>query len=242
MIPKNHPRRESLLRREKLIGGYREGLVCESGLIAQGRGEAFDYLIGERTRGPARRAVRAAAAALLLAKHPVISVNGNAAALAAEDIAELAKELGCDVEVNLFYRTQNRVERIAAHLRKAGVNKVLGVHDADARIPELQSERRKVSRKGIYSADCVLIPLEDGDRCEALVRMGKRTIAIDLNPLSRTARTAHITIVDELTRTLPLLIKEVRTLKDKDRAYLSSILKRYNNRKVLEESRKLVNL
>jgi 4-phosphopantoate--beta-alanine ligase len=33
--------------------------------------------------------------------------------------------------------------------------------------------------------------------------MGKVVIAIDLNPLSRTARTATITIVDELTRALP---------------------------------------
>jgi 4-phosphopantoate--beta-alanine ligase len=242
MIPKNHPRRESLLKREKLMEGYRKGIVCESGLIAQGRGEAFDYLLGERTRRPAREAIKAAAAALLLAERPVISVNGNAAALAAESIAELAKELNCKVEVNLFYRTQERAERIGEHLRKAGVGEVLGVKDAYARIPELFSERRKVSIEGIYSADCVLIPLEDGDRCEALVRMGKRTIAIDLNPLSRTARKAHITIVDELTRALPLLLKKVRTLKNKDKAYLNSILKKYDNRKVLEESRSLVNL
>jgi len=242
MIPRNHPRRKSLLTREKLIEGYKRGVVCETGLIAHGRGEAFDYLLGERTREPARGAIRAAAAALLLAKHPVISVNGNTAALAAEKIAELAEELGCRVEVNLFYRTQRRVERIAAQLKKAGVAEVLGVHDATAKIPELHSERRKVSREGIHKADCVLIPLEDGDRCEALVRTGKRVIAIDLNPLSRTARKAHITIVDELTRAVPLLIKEVRKLKKRDRARLRAILNAYDNRKVLEESRKLINL
>ncbi len=44
---------------------------------------------------------------------------------------------------------------------------------------------------------------------EALVNLGKKVIAIDLNPLSRTARTAHVTIVDELTRCLPLLIAAV---------------------------------
>jgi 4-phosphopantoate--beta-alanine ligase len=33
--------------------------------------------------------------------------------------------------------------------------------------------------------------------------MGKTVIAIDLNPLSRTARAATLTIVDELTRALP---------------------------------------
>jgi len=242
MIPLNHPRRKSLLAREKLIKGYRKGVVCEAGLIAHGRGEAFDYLLGERTTKPAKTAARAAAAALLLAQHPVISVNGNTAALAANEIARLAKELNCKVEVNLFYRTQRRAERIAKELKKAGVKNVLGVRDATARIPELFSERRKVSKEGIYKADCVLIPLEDGDRCEALVRMGKRTIAIDLNPLSRTAVKADITIVDELTRALPLLLEEVKKLKRKDRKYLASILKKYDNRKTLEESRRLINL
>ncbi|HIN08360.1 MAG TPA: DUF137 domain-containing protein, partial [Candidatus Poseidoniales archaeon] len=52
--------------------------------------------------------------------------------------------------------------------------------------------------------------LEDGDRCQALVEMGKRVITIDLNPLSRTARTAHVTVVDELTRVLPQLVVAVR--------------------------------
>jgi 4-phosphopantoate--beta-alanine ligase len=242
MIPINHPRRKSLLMREKLIEGYKGGLVCEEGLIAHGRGEAFDYLLGERTRGPAKKAIRAAAAALLLAKNPVISVNGNVAALAAESIAELAKELNCKIEVNLFYRTQERAEGIEGRLKHAGVKEVRGVGDAYARIPELFSERRKVSVEGIYLADCVLIPLEDGDRCEALARMGKRTIAIDLNPLSRTARKAHITIVDELTRALPLLLEEARKLRYNDRAQLESILKNYDNKKVLKDMRKLVDL
>jgi 4-phosphopantoate--beta-alanine ligase len=242
MIPENHPRRKSLLLREKLIEGYKKGLVSDEGLIAHGRGEAFDYLIGERTREPAKKAIKAAAAALLLAKNPVISVNGNVAALAAESAAELAKEINGKIEVNLFYRTQKRAERIEWRLKNVGVGKVLGVNDADARIPEIFSERRKVSVEGIYLADCVLIPLEDGDRCEALVKMGKRTIAIDLNPLSRTAVKAHITIVDELTRALPLLIEEVKNLRVKDEAYLESILKGYNNKKVLEDMRNLINL
>ena len=67
----------------------------------------------------------------------------------------------------------------------------------------LSHDRAWCRREGIYSADVVLVPLEDGDRCEALVNMGKTVIAIDLNPLSRTARSATLTIVDELTRALP---------------------------------------
>ena len=46
----------------------------------------------------------------------------------------------------------------------------------------------------------ILVPLEDGDRCEALVDLGKQVLVIDLNPLSRTARKATVTIVDEVSR------------------------------------------
>ncbi len=60
-IPKSHPRYRSLLEREKLVEGFHKGLVAEAGLIAQGRGEAFDYLIGERTIPSALKATRAAA-------------------------------------------------------------------------------------------------------------------------------------------------------------------------------------
>ena len=51
-----------------------------------------------------------------------------------------------------------------------------------------------------YSSDVILVPLEDGDRCEALVNMGKTVIVVDLNPLSRSAKMASITIVDEISR------------------------------------------
>jgi 4-phosphopantoate--beta-alanine ligase len=199
-------------------------------------------LIGERTRGPAKRGIKAAAACLLLAKHPVISVNGNTAALVAKDMARLSRAANAKVEVNLFYRTQRRVELIARHLRKAGVKEVLGVRDATARIPELFSERRKVSPKGIYKADCVLVALEDGDRTEALRKMKKKVIAIDLNPLSRTSRKASITIVDNVTRALPLLIQTVKELKKKDQWYLKNILRNYNNPEVLMEMRRLMKI
>jgi 4-phosphopantoate--beta-alanine ligase len=59
-----------------------------------------------------------------------------------------------------------------------------------------------VDRAGILAADVCLVPLEDGDRTEALRRVGKRVISIDLNPLSRTSRFADLPIVDELMRAL----------------------------------------
>jgi len=52
-----------------------------------------------------------------------------------------------------------------------------------------------------------MVPLEDGDRCEALVSMGKTVIVIDLNPLSRSAKMGNITIVDELTRVVTNMLE-----------------------------------
>ena len=48
-IPESHPRRESLLSRQKLVDAASKGMLAESALIAHGRGEAFDYLLGEKT-------------------------------------------------------------------------------------------------------------------------------------------------------------------------------------------------
>ncbi len=235
-IPPSHPRRKSLEIREKLTAGYRKGFVCEAGLIAQGRGEAFDYCLGERSGRFAARAAEAAAASLLLARRPVISVNGNLAALCPEETAELAEACGAKVEVNIFYRTESRVRRIAAHLRKAGAKEVLGSGRALASIPELFSSRRRVSREGIYTADVVLLAMEDGDRTRALRRMGKRVIAIDLNPLSVTAREADITIVDNVVRAMPALVKAARRLKRAGRPRQAAVLKNYDNKRALREA------
>ncbi|HKX81818.1 MAG TPA: 4-phosphopantoate--beta-alanine ligase [Nitrososphaera sp.] len=213
-VPESHPRAKSLYTRELLVDGYRKGLVALEGLVAHGRGEAFDYLIGERTTVEAANAIRAAAAMLLTSKHPVISVNGNVAALCPSQVVRLAESTGSLIEVNLFYRTDEREQAIKAELEIHGARNVLGVGPrASARIPELQSERRRVDPDGIGAADTVLVPLEDGDRTEALVKMGKKVLAIDLNPLSRTAQAAHITIVDNVVRAMPLLLDSVIALK-----------------------------
>ena len=221
---KDHPRYKSLLAREKLVDA--SDVVAKQGLIAHGRGEAFDYLLGEQTCLPALSAIKAAASALIEAKSPVISVNGNVVALAAREVARLSEVSGAKVEVNLFHRTPERVEGLTKMMNKVGID-ALG-KNADDKIPGLSSERAKCCSDGIGSADVVLVPLEDGDRCEALVKMGKKVITIDLNPLSRTAQTAHITIVDELTRCLPLLsdfVKEKKSLDSFDnKQCLSDVL------------------
>ncbi len=217
-VPKSHPRYRSLLARHMLATGVDDGLVVLQGLIAQGRGETFDYLLGEKTIPPARKAEKAAAAHLVLADRPVISVNGNVAALAAKDVVKLAKAIPAKVEVNLFHRTESRVRRIAEHLRRAGAKDVLGIRP-DSRIPGLQSKRALCSSDGIYSADVVLVPLEDGDRTQALAKMGKTVLAVDLNPMSRTSLAATVAIVDELTRALAGIIEHMGSMKEnRDRA------------------------
>jgi 4-phosphopantoate--beta-alanine ligase len=238
-IPPGHPRARSLHTREALVDGYRRGLVAAEGLIAHGRGEAYDYLIGERTTKTAQRAARAAAATLLLSKRPVISVNGNAAALCPNEIVQLAKVTDAAIEVNLFYRTVEREQAIKAELERRGAENILGVGSrASATIPELQSERRRVDPDGIYSADMVFVPLEDGDRTEALVKMGKVVITIDLNPLSRTAKAAHITIVDNITRAMPAIVRAAREIKGG--RSLKKIVDGFDNKKNLRESAKII--
>lgn len=234
-IPKSHPRYASLVARERVAEGVKKGYTSTQGLIAQGRGECFDYLLGERTTASAAAAIRAGAALLLLAERPAISVNGNVAALVSEEMVALARALKIPLEVNLFHRSEERVKKIADLLREKGTEDVLGERP-DTSVPGLDHARALATRGGIYDADVVLIPLEDGDRCEALLAMGKRVIAIDLNPLSRTAKKATVSIVDNILRAVPQLTEEVRQLSNKPRPDLEKILNEYDNQETLAGS------
>jgi len=202
----SHPRYASLLMRHRLEVAAEKGMLAGSAMIAHGRGEAFDYLLGERTTASALQATRQALAILQAAKKPVLSINGNVAALACDEMLRLANALSCAVEVNIFYRTPERMKAILDHMNER--KHVLGVevpvlgHAPDARIPGLKGPRAACHRDGILESDAILVPLEDGDRCQALVAMGKEVIVIDLNPLSRSAQQATVTIVDELSRAL----------------------------------------
>ncbi len=214
LIPKSHPRAKSLYIRERLVKGFDANLVAKEGLMAHGRGETFDYLLGEKTSKHAQKAIQAAAFALDSAAYPVISVNGNVAALCPKEIVKLAKITGAKIEVNLFYANEKRKKNIIKVLRKAGAKEVLGTNSKSSRrISGLDSARRIVDSDGIYKADVVLVPLEDGDRTIALKKMGKKVITFDLNPLSRTAKTADITIVDNVVRAINRLISECKKSK-----------------------------
>ncbi len=219
-IPDSHPRKASLVAREKLVEASKRGLLADSAMIAHGRGEAFDYLLGEETSDSAKAAIKECAARLLAAKSPVISMNGNTTVLAGKQAILAAAIIGCPIEVNIYYRTPERMEKLITALEsmkeeiasendedaKASVMavEILGLR-ADGRIEGLEGPRSICSKRGIESADVVLVPLEDGDRCEALVALGKQVLVIDLNPLSRTARTATVTIVDEVSRAMEVM-------------------------------------
>ena len=91
-IPKSHPRYLSLQIREKLVDGFNNNLVAKEGLLAHGRGEAFDYIIGEKTSKFAKQAIKSAANMLNEAQNSVISVNGNFAALCSKEIIQMKNE------------------------------------------------------------------------------------------------------------------------------------------------------
>ena len=224
----SHPRYASLLMRHRLEVAAKKGMLADSAMIAHGRGEAFDYLLGERTTDSAARAARQALATLQAAERPVLSINGNVAALACDEMLQLADHLSCPVEVNIFYRTPERMEAILSHMNER--NRALGLtvpvlgHAPDAQIPGLKGPRAACHRDGLLNSDAVLVPLEDGDRCNALVAMGKSVVVVDLNPLSRSAQQGTITIVDEVSRALNTMLElarvegEVRVDPDYDHA------------------------
>jgi 4-phosphopantoate--beta-alanine ligase len=204
-------------------------VVAEAGLIAHGRGECFDYILGEKTPETAKIAIKAAVAALLLAEKPVISVNGNVAALVSEDLAILSKILNIPLEINLFYFKEGRIEAIKNVLENAGATNIRGINENQmVELHGLESNRRKVDL--IAEADVVMVPLEDGDRTEVLKKLNKKVIAIDLNPISRTALWADITIVDNITRAIPEMIEVAEKLKNCRTKDLVEIINNFNNK------------
>ena len=227
----SHPRYASLLMRHRLEVAQAKGMLADSAMIAHGRGEAFDYLLGEVTTPSALKATRHALACMMQGERLVLSVNGHVAALATDEMLKLADVLDCPLEVNIFYRTPERMEAILGHISER--NEVLGLdvtvlgHAPNARIPGLKGPRAACHKEGILDCDVILVPLEDGDRCKALLEMGKTVIVIDLKALSRSAQEGTITIVDELSRALTNM---VNMLNEHDNVNIDS---EYNNEMTL---------
>ncbi len=236
-IAPTHPRASSLIIREKLVDGFKNGIVVPHGLIAHGRGEAFDYLLGERTTKYAYEAEKAAVSLLLLSKKSIISVNGNTAALCARDLVTLSNVTKSRIEVNLFHKSVARSNAIARILKKEDTFDVLGLDDkSKMMIKDISSNRKYVDKNGIMNSDTIFVALEDGDRTESLVKMGKIVISVDLNPLSRTAMASNITIVDNIVRVIPNMIKISEHLVKKDKYYLLQLIKNFDNKENIHKS------
>ena len=251
-IPDSHPRKASLLSRQQIVEATKNGLLADSAMIAHGRGEAFDYLLGEKTSDSAKLAIKEVAARLMAAKNPVISVNGNTVVLAGKSLIRLAAVINCPIEVNIYYRTEDRMLKLNSLLenqkellsQESGPKgwdgnwnsavmsvKILGKL-GDGRIEGLEGPRAICSAEGIEKADVVLVPLEDGDRCEALVNLEKQVLVVDLNPLSRTAKMATVTIVDEISRAAELLLEYAINN--------NQMPTKWNNNDILNESLKII--
>jgi 4-phosphopantoate--beta-alanine ligase len=236
-IPQTHPRASSLILREKLVDGFRNGIVVPQGLIAHGRGEAFDYLLGEKTTKYAYEAEKAAVCLLLLSNKSIISVNGNTAVLCAKDLVTLSNVTKSRIEVNLFHKSRARTNAIASILRKEDAFDVLGLDNKSKTIIRgVSSNRKYVDKDGIMNSDTIFLALEDGDRTESLVRMGKKVISVDLNPLSRTAIVSNITIIDNIVRAIPNMVKISEQLVKKDKSYLLQLIKNFDNKENMHES------
>ena len=101
-IPKTHPRYNSLNIRSKIANSFIHGIIMPEGLVAHGRGEAFDYIIGEKTMPFSITSINAAVAKLLLSSTPVISINGNVASLVPDEIIEFSNISKIQIEINFF--------------------------------------------------------------------------------------------------------------------------------------------
>ncbi|MBR9699119.1 phosphopantothenate/pantothenate synthetase [Candidatus Woesearchaeota archaeon] len=224
-IPKSHPRYVMLSTQQKLVRGVEKGITSLEGLMAHGRGESFDYLLGEKTHDFALKAIDAAARLLLKAKHPIISVNGNVLALVGKELIQLSKAIPAPLEVNIFHTSKKRESAMKKELLHLGASQVL-MPSRQFTISGIDHNRKYVHKEGIYKADVVFVPLEDGDRCQALVKNKKKVITVDLNPKSRTSKTATITIVDNIVRCMVLLLVEIKRLKKKGPPYATM---KYNN-------------
>jgi 4-phosphopantoate--beta-alanine ligase len=236
-VPKDHPRYESLVIREKIIEGMHQKIVAEAGLIAHGRGEAFDYILGEKSPPFAIKQEKLAVIMLLLSKHPIISINGNVAVLCPEDIVQLGKILDAPLEINLFYRRPEREEVIKNALEKVGAQNIYGVDPSKQEIiPEISHQRRIVDVRGIARSDCVFVPLEDGDRTMALRKLGKNVVTVDLNPLSRTSLASSVSITNNVTRAIKEMVSFAEDYKKMDITELEEERKLFNNKTLLQEA------
>jgi 4-phosphopantoate--beta-alanine ligase len=70
--------------------------------------------------------------------------------------------------------------------------------------------------------------------------MQKKVITIDLNPLSRTAQNATISIIDNIVRAIPELVKTSKQLKQMSQNSLLKILNNFDNKYNIDNSLNII--
>ncbi|MHA1513723.1 MAG: phosphopantothenate/pantothenate synthetase family protein, partial [Candidatus Hodarchaeales archaeon] len=124
---------------------------------------------------------------------------------------------------------------------EAGAEKLLGIDPKkQTTIEEISHQRRIVDIDGIAISDCIFVPLEDGDRTQALKHLQKEVITVDLNPLSRTSLTASVSITNNITRAVNEMVDIAKELKQLSREELLIERSKLNNRKLLETALKFM--
>jgi len=73
-----------------------------------------------------------------------------------------------------------------------------------------------------------------------LKKLNKKVIAVDLNPLSRTALWADITIVDNIIRVIPEMIEIANQLKKLNDSELNDILNNFDNKLNIQNTLDLI--
>ena len=71
--------------------------------------------------------------------------------------------------------------------------------------------------------------------------MGKHVIVIDLSPISRSAKAARITIVDNFVRGLPKLIEIVEYHHNTSHDRFKTMIEGYDNNRILAAAMKKIN-
>ena len=77
--------------------------------------------------------------------------------------------------------------------------------------------------------------------------MNKTVITVDLNPLSRTSIMSDISIIDNLIRVLPEMIKQSKNMSNFSSTDLHKVVTKFNNQKQLQSilkfmSKRLIDL
>jgi len=233
MIPKDHPRYKSLVTREHLAECARTGIVSLEGLTSHGRGEAFDYLLGEKTSesallagkdcgGPAPH--RKTPGALRERQHRGACGTRNRASPEGKRGARRGQPLPPDTRTG----TADRDGSSAMPVRTVFSGRS---RSASSRSPTTGPFCR---REGCLLPMSCLSRSKTATAARCSVGMGKKVIAIDLNPLSRTAKTATLTVVDEVTRALPEIAQACTALSDGKCRSLVAVM---DNRVFLQEAK-----